>query len=65
MVGLHSRILHSLAGISLLLFSPSAVAAEFYAGIAGGQSEFESGLTVGKGATLNDKSSAGYIFFGR
>ena len=66
MVRLHPRILHSLAGITFLLLTPSAGGAEdLYAGIAGAQSDFETDISVRKGATLDSKSSAGYLFIGR
>ena len=59
------RISYILTAIPLLLFTKAVQADGYYAGIVGGQSEFESDLSAGKGATLNNKSSAGYIFFGR
>lgn len=50
----------------LVMFTTIAQASGYYAGIAGGQSEFESDhVSAGKGTTIDKKSSAGYIFFGR
>jgi len=65
MARLFPHIFYSLTGISLLLFTTAVQADGYYAGIVGGQSEFESDLSAGKGATIDNKSSAGYIFFGR
>lgn len=66
MMGLHFRILSALTGISFLLFTTAVQADGYYVGIAGGQAELESNhISGGKGATINNKSSAGYIFFGR
>lgn len=65
MARLFPRIFYILTGISLLLFTTAVQADGYYAGIVGGQSEFESDLSAGKGATIDNKSSAGYIFFGR
>jgi hypothetical protein len=66
MMGLHFRILSALTGISFLLFTTAVQADGYYVGIAGGQAELESNhISAGKGATINNKSSAGYIFFGR
>lgn len=65
-MGLHFRILSALTGISFLLFTTAVQADGYYVGIAGGQAELESNhISAGKGATINNKSSAGYIFFGR
>ena len=50
----------------LVMFTTIAQASGYYAGIVGGQSEFESDhISAGKGTTIDTKSSAGYIFFGR
>ena len=63
MARLFPRIFYILTGISLLLFTTAVQADGYYAGIVSGQSEFESDLSAGKGATIDNKSSAGYIFF--
>lgn len=62
---LHSRILYALISISLPLFTTGAQADGYYAGIARGQSEFNSDISVSKGATIDNKSSVGQVFFGR
>ena len=63
---LHFRILSALTGISFLLFTTAVQADGYYVGIAGGQAELESDhVSAGKGTTIDNKSSAGYIFFGR
>ena len=63
---LQFRILSALTGISFLLFTTAVQADGYYVGIAGGQAEFESDhILAGKGSTIDNKSSAGYIFFGR
>ena len=64
MARLHSRILYTLMGISLLFITTGARADGYYAGIVGGQTEFEAGISAGKGTTINNKSSASYLFFG-
>ena len=66
MMRLHFRILSTLTGISFLLFTTAVQADGYHVGIAGGQAELESDIiSAGKGATIDNKSSAGYIFFGR
>ena len=65
MARLHSRIFYALMIISFLLFTAGAQADGYYAGLAGGQTEFEGGISAGKGTTIKDISSAGYVFFGR
>lgn len=66
MMRLQFRILSALTGISFLLFTTAVHADGYYVGIAGGQAELESDyISAGKGATIDNKSSAGYIFFGR
>ena len=65
MMKLHSRILYALISISLPLFTTGAQADGYYAGIARGQSEFNSDISVSKGATIDNKSSVGQVFFGR
>ena len=49
----------------LMLFTTAAQASGYYAGITRGQSEFESDVSVSKPSSIDNKSSAGYIFFGR
>ena len=50
----------------LVMFTTIAQAGEYYAGIVGGEAELESDhISAGKGTTIDNKSSAGYIFFGR
>ena len=44
MARLHSRIFYALMIISFLLFTAGAQADGYYAGIAGGQTEFEGGI---------------------
>ena len=65
MARLHSHIFYALMGIALLLFTTGARADGYYAGIVRGQSEIETDISAGKGTTIDNKSSAGYIFFGR
>lgn len=64
MARLHSCIFHALMGMSLLFITTGARADGYYAGIVGGQTEFEAGISVGKGTTIDNKSSASYLFFG-
>ena len=49
----------------LMLFTTGAQASGYYVGITRGQSEFESDVSVSKPSSIDNKSSAGYIFFGR
>lgn len=49
----------------LVMFTTIAQASGYYAGIVRGQSEIETGVSAGKGSTIDNKSSAGYVFLGR
>ena len=49
----------------LMLFTTAAQESGYYVGITRGQSEFESDVSVSKPSSIDNKSSAGYIFFGR
>ena len=60
-----SLILYALIDITCQLFTTGARADGYYAGIVGGQSNFETDISVSKSGTIDSKSSASYVFIGQ